>query len=180
MKFIKTDIAGLYLLEPKVFRDDRGYFMESFNAKNFTDEGFTVNWVQDNEAKSCKGVLRGMHYQIGPFAQAKLVRVIQGKVLDVVVDIRPRSETFGKSFSIELSEENKRQMLIPRGFAHGYVCLSDNAIFAYKCDNIYSQPHEYGFSYKSVDIDWQLPESEFIISEKDLAQPLFKDHHPYV
>lgn len=176
MGFTKTDFEGLWVYEPKVIADDRGYFMEAFNENNWKKEGISINWVQDNEAKSSYGVIRGLHFQTGNMAQSKLVRIITGKVLDVVVDIRKDSKTFGRTFSILLSAENKKQLLVPRGFAHGYAVLEDNTIFSYKCDNFYSRENEGGVNLAdpSLEIDWLIPEDKRIISEKDLHQPLFK------
>ena len=178
MNFIETRLNGCFIIEPKVFNDERGYFMESFNQNTF-EKGITakVRFVQDNESFSTKGVLRGLHYQIGDYAQAKLVRVIKGKVLDVAVDIRKDSKTFGQYISIELSEENKKQLFIPRGFAHGFIVLSNTAIFSYKCDNFYNKQSEGGiiFNDKYLNIDWILNEKEFVISEKDLQLPVLKN-----
>ena len=181
MGWLKTKFKDLWIFEPKVFRDDRGYFFESFNQNTFSETGLDVRFVQDNEAKSTKGVLRGLHYQTGSYAQSKLVRVIYGEVLDVVVDIRPSSETFGEHFSIILSGENKTQMFVPKGFAHGYVVLSDEAVFAYKCDAFYSKEYEGGifFNDPALKIDWVLHESKLILSEKDKQLPLFNDHRPF-
>jgi dTDP-4-dehydrorhamnose 3,5-epimerase len=164
-------------LKPRIFEDDRGYFFESYNKNNELVNQLNYNWVQDNESLSEKGVLRGLHYQVGEHCQAKLVRVIKGEVLDVVVDLRENSETFGQSFSIILSGQNKKQLLVPRGFAHGFLVLSDTAIFSYKCDNFYNKESESGIVYNdsTLDIDWKLKESEFIISEKDLVLPNFND-----
>ena len=170
----ETKLKGCFILEPQVFEDSRGYFFENFNQNTFNkliDKN--VNFIQDNESFSSKGVLRGLHYQMGEFAQAKLVRVIKGKVLDIAVDIRKNSETFGHYVSLELSEENKLQLFVPRGFAHGFIVLSDTAIFSYKCDNFYNKESEGGIIYndKQLNIDWVLNESEFIISEKDSLLP---------
>jgi len=176
LDFIKTEISEIILCKPTVFEDDRGYFFETFKQDAFENFiGTKINFCQDNESKSFRGVLRGLHYQLPPFAQAKLVRVIKGKVLDVVVDIRKKSPTFGKSLSIELSEENKLQLFIPKGFAHGYITLEDDTIFSYKVDNSYSQEWERGIMYNDskLNIDWKLPLSDLIISEKDKKQPLF-------
>lgn len=170
----ETKLKGCFIIEPKVFEDSRGYFFESFNREKFNElVGLDVNFVQDNESYSTKGVLRGLHYQTGDFAQAKLVRVIKGKVLDVVVDIRKDSSTYGQHIAVELSEENKRQFFVPRGFAHGFIVLSDTAIFSYKCDNFYNKASERGIIYNDpeLNIDWQLPENELIISKKDLVLP---------
>ena len=173
MKFIKTAIPDVYIIEPSVFGDSRGYFSESFNLEKFEENIYPIKFVQDNESKSSKGVLRGLHFQAGEYAQAKLVRVVKGSVLDVVVDIRKDSPTFSKHFSIELSEKNKTQLFIPRGFAHGFIVLSDTAVFAYKCDNFYNKASEQGLRYDdpSLGIDWKLPQHEFIVSDKDLVLP---------
>ncbi len=174
----ETKLKGCFILEPKVFEDSRGYFFESFNQKTFNKLiGQNINFIQDNESFSSKGVLRGLHYQTEEYAQAKLVRVIKGSVLDIAVDIRKDSATFGKHVSIELSENNKKQLFIPRGFAHGFIVLSDTAIFSYKCDNFYNKEAEGGIIYndKDLNIDWKLDEKEFIVSEKDLKLPTFKE-----
>lgn len=176
----ETKLKGCFILEPKIFKDSRGYFFESFNQNTFNQLiGKNVNFIQDNESYSSKGVLRGLHYQIGDHAQAKLVRVIKGSVLDIVVDIRKDSLTFGQHFSIELSEENKTQLFIPRGFAHGFIVLSDSTIFSYKCDNFYNKESEGGIIYNddTLNIDWQLHEDDFLVSEKDLLLPKFKNAH---
>lgn len=174
----ETKLKGCFILEPKVFEDKRGYFFESFNQKKFNDlVGLEINFNQDNESFSTKGALRGLHYQVGEYAQAKLVRVIKGNVLDIAVDIRKDSPTFGEYVSLELSEENKAQLFIPRGFAHGFIVLSDSAIFSYKCDNFYNKESERGIIYndKDLNIDWKFDEKEFIISEKDLKLPTLKE-----
>ena len=172
----ETKLKGCFIFEPKIFEDSRGYFFESFNKETFNKLiGENINFIQDNESYSSKGVLRGLHYQTGKYAQAKLVRVIKGKVLDIAVDIRKDSPTFGEHVSLELSEDNKLQLFIPRGFAHGFIVLSDNAIFSYKCDNFYNKESEGGIIYndKDLNIDWVLSESEYIVSEKDmLLKPL--------
>lgn len=176
MKFSKTNIPDVILCEPTVFKDERGYFFESFNQEVFEKYlGKTIHFCQDNEAKSTKGVLRGLHYQLPPFAQSKLVRVISGKVLDIAVDIRRGSATFGQYVAVELSGENKHQLFIPAGFAHGYAVLSDEAVFSYKVDNYYSKTHERGiyFNDSELQIDWKLPSNELLISEKDKIQPAF-------
>jgi len=178
MKVLEAKLKGCFVVEPKIFKDERGYFFESFNSKKFQDiTQSKTNFVQDNESYSTKGVLRGLHYQIGDYAQAKLVRVVKGKVLDVTVDLRKDSETFGEHISVELTEENKKQFFVPKGFAHGFIVLSDTAIFSYKCDNFYNKESEQGIIYndKDLNIDWQLPESEFIVSEKDTILPTFKN-----
>ncbi|MCH2045639.1 MAG: dTDP-4-dehydrorhamnose 3,5-epimerase [Saprospiraceae bacterium] len=173
MPFIDTNFEGLKVFEPRVFEDDRGYFYEAYNKQIFEKAGINVEFVQDNQARSTYGVLRGLHYQIEPYTQAKLVRVTEGKVLDVVVDLREGSKTYGQSYSVELSAENKRQLFVPRGFAHGYVVLSPTAEFFYKCDNYYSKAHEGGLLYNDpqLNIDWQIDLSEGILSEKDLILP---------
>ena len=174
MKFIPTTLEGCYIIEPKIIKDERGYFMESFNENTF-QEGVhqEVHFVQDNQSFSTKGVLRGLHYQTGIHAQAKLVRVLQGEVLDVAVDIRPDSLTFGQHISVVLSGENQKQFFVPRGFAHGFLVLSETATFFYKCDNFYNKDSEGGISYNDtqLNIDWQFPVSELIISEKDHLLP---------
>ncbi|MCK7589516.1 dTDP-4-dehydrorhamnose 3,5-epimerase [Subsaxibacter sp. CAU 1640] len=174
----ETNLQGCFVLEPRVFDDQRGYFFESFNQKTFNELiGQNISFVQDNESSSTKGVLRGLHFQKGEHAQAKLVRVIKGKVLDVVVDLRKDSKTYGQQFSLELSEANKKQLFVPKGFAHGFIVLSDSAIFSYKCDNYYNKESEGGIIYndKTLNIDWQLPEESYIISSKDLELPPFEN-----
>jgi dTDP-4-dehydrorhamnose 3,5-epimerase len=171
MNFIQTPLSGCFVLEPRVFKDERGYFMESFNETTFNNGvGQKVHFVQDNQSYSSKGVLRGLHYQSGEHAQAKLVRVLEGEVLDVAVDIRPESPTFGQHFSILLSAENQKQLFIPRGFAHGFLVTSETAIFFYKCDNFYNKESEGGIIYNDSDlnIDWNFSEKDLIISEKDV------------
>lgn len=177
MAFVKTEFPGLVIFEPHILKDARGYFYESFNVRTFENEGITNPFVQDNQAFSGRGTLRGLHYQLDPFSQAKLVRVIQGEVLDVVVDLRKGSPTFKKSFSIILSGENQKQMYVPRGFAHGYAVLSDTALFFYKCDNYYSKENEGGVFYADPElkIDWMLDTNEILLSEKDKQNPLLKD-----
>ena len=174
MTVSETKLKGCFIIQPNVINDKRGYFFESFNQNKFNDLiGKPIDFVQDNESFSSKGVLRGLHYQTGEHAQAKLVRVIKGTVLDVVVDMRKGSPTFSKHFSIELSEDNKTQLFVPRGFAHGFIVLSDTAIFSYKCDNFYNKASEQGLRYDdlSLGIDWKLPADEFIVSDKDLVLP---------
>lgn len=177
MDYIKTDIEGVYVIEPKVFNDARGYFMETWKQVEFNKYIGEVNFIQDNESKSSFGVLRGLHYQKGDASQAKLVRVIKGKVLDVAVDIRKSSPTFGKHVMVELSEENKRQFFIPRGFAHGFLVLSEEAIFTYKVDNPYAPCEEAGIRWNDPDlaIEWPIDPVKVQTSEKDLKQPLLKD-----
>jgi dTDP-4-dehydrorhamnose 3,5-epimerase len=178
MKITKTSIEGLLILEPRVFHDDRGYFFESFNAKTFAElTGHTTPFVQDNQARSVYGVLRGLHYQNNPTPQAKLIRVLEGSIWDVVVDIRKGSATYGKWEGIELSAENRLQFLVPRGFAHGYSVLSPTAEILYKCDNFYDKSAEGGISYNDPDlnIDWKINLDAAIVSEKDTVQPMMKD-----
>ena len=177
MKFIKTEIQDLYVIEPSVFEDERGYFLESFNLEKFQENIGPVKFVQDNESKSSKGVLRGLHFQKPPFNQAKLVRCIAGRVLDVAVDIRKGSPTYGKHVAIELSGENKRQLFVPKGFAHGFSVLSDSAIFAYKIDNRYAPEYDSGIKYndKDLNINWGLTEEEVLLSGKDKNLAFFKD-----
>jgi dTDP-4-dehydrorhamnose 3,5-epimerase len=177
MKFIKTEISGVYIIEPSVFGDNRGYFLESFNLERFEENVFPIKFVQDNESKSSKGVLRGLHFQKPPFEQAKLVRCIEGKVLDIAVDIRKNSKTYGMHVAVELSGENKRQLFVPRGFAHGFVVLSEIATFAYKVDNSYAPEYDCGIKYDDSDlnINWSLNENEVNLSVKDKNLPAFKD-----
>ena len=177
MKFSRAEISDVIMIEPKVFSDERGYFFESFKQNELNEFlGYDVNFCQDNESKSSYGVLRGLHYQEPPFAQSKLVRVIQGSVLDVAVDIRQDSPTFGKHIAIELSEENKRQLFIPKGFAHGFVVLSENAIFSYKVDNYYNGEFERGIAYNdsNIGINWKLKKSDIKTSTKDRNLKLLK------
>jgi dTDP-4-dehydrorhamnose 3,5-epimerase len=174
MNFIPTKLEGCYIIEPKIINDDRGYFMESFNENTFQNAiGAKVHFVQDNQSFSSKGVLRGLHYQTGEHAQAKLVRVLSGEVLDIAVDIRPNSKTFGEYVSVLLSSTNQKQIFVPRGFAHGFLVLSDTATFFYKCDNFYNKESEGGIIYndKTLNINWNLSQEELIISEKDKVQP---------
>ena len=177
MKFIKTAIPDVCIIEPSVFGDDRGYFLESFNLEKFEENIFPIKFVQDNESKSSRGVLRGLHFQKPPFNQAKLVRCIEGRVMDVVVDIRKGSPTYGKHVAIELTGENKRQLFGPRGFAHGFLVLSDSAIFAYKVDNTYAPEFDAGIKYddKELNINWGITEEEIQLSEKDKNLSFFKD-----
>ena len=174
MNFIPTKLEGCFIIEPKIILDERGYFMESFNENTFQKSvNQKVHFVQDNQSYSSKGVLRGLHYQTGEYAQAKLVRVLQGEVLDVAVDIRPNSPTFGQYEAVLLSGENQWQFFVPRGFAHGFLVLSDTATFLYKCDNFYNKESEGGISYndQTINIDWSFPTENLIISEKDKVQP---------
>lgn len=178
MAVIKTAIEGVYIIEPTVFGDERGYFFESYNEEHFRSEtGIDANFVQDNESRSKRGVLRGLHFQKKPYAQAKLVRVVQGKVLDVVVDIRKESPTFGKHIAVELSGNNHRQLFIPKGFAHGYVVMEDDTVFQYKCDEFYHPEAEGGIAWNDPDIgiDWGVAESDITLSEKDKRHPLLKE-----
>jgi dTDP-4-dehydrorhamnose 3,5-epimerase len=177
MEFKETSIKGVYVIEPRVFNDARGYFFEAWKLAEFEEHIGKVNFVQDNESKSSRGVLRGLHYQKGELSQSKLVRVIKGKVLDVAVDIRRSSPTFGKHVMVELSEENKRQFFIPRGFAHGFLVLSEEAIFTYKVDNPYAPQAETGIRWNDPDlaIEWPIDFSKVQTSEKDLKQPFLKD-----
>ena len=174
MKVIKTKLEGVVIIEPQVFFDDRGYFFESFSQQRFNEKVAPITFVQDNESKSSYGVLRGLHFQKPPFAQSKLVRVVKGKVLDVAVDLRKNSPTFGQYESVVLSEENKRQFFIPQGFAHGFAVLSEEAIFQYKCDNYYAPQSEGSVRWNDpiIAIDWQLPEKDIILSAKDEKAPL--------
>lgn len=178
MKFTETKLKGCFILEPKVIKDERGYFMESFNEIQFQEGvGQEIHFVQDNQSFSSKGVLRGLHYQTGEHAQAKLVRVLSGEVLDIAVDIRPDSETFGQHVAIMLSAENQMQFFVPRGFAHGFLVLSETATFFYKCDNFYNKESEGGiiFNEPVLNIDWHLEGTELIISEKDKHQPTLEN-----
>lgn len=173
MEYLKTEIEGVYVLEPRVFRDARGYFFESWRQADFDQHiGRHVEFIQDNESKSSYGVLRGLHYQKGEYSQAKLVRVIRGRVLDVAVDIRKSSPTFGKYVAVELSEDNKRQLFIPRGFAHGFMVLSDEAVFTYKVDNVYAPQHEASIRWndKDIHIEWPISADDVFTSEKDLLK----------
>lgn len=177
MEYKETDIKGVFVIEPKVFSDARGYFMEAWKKAEFEEHVGKIVFIQDNESKSSRGVLRGLHYQKGEFSQAKLVRVIKGSVLDVAVDIRRSSPTFGRYVAVELSEENKRQFFIPRGFAHGFLVQSDEAIFTYKVDNVYVPQAEAGIRWNDPElgIDWPVDPREVLTSEKDLRQPLLRD-----
>lgn len=176
--FTTTPIEGLLLFEPRIFGDERGYFYESFNKNTFAEAGIHDEFVQDNQSKSTYGVLRGLHYQTGEHVQSKLVRVLEGKVLDVAVDIRPDSATYGQHYSVELSAENQLQLYIPCGFAHGFLVLSDTATFFYKCDNFYNKASEGGIAYNDpkLDIDWKIPQKDLVLSEKDVVNPKFGKH----
>ena len=178
MKFTRTEISDVVICEPQVFGDDRGYFVETFREDKLEDFiGYKIAFCQENESKSSYGVLRGLHYQMSPHAQTKLVRVITGRVLDIAVDIRKGSPTFGQHVSVELTAENKKQILVPRGFAHGFVVLSEEATFAYKVDNYYSPECDRGIAFDDafLKIDWKLPIDKMRLSEKDTKQPLFKN-----
>ncbi len=177
MEVIKTDIEGVVIIEPRIFRDDRGYFFESFSQRDFQEKVCNTVFVQDNESKSSYGVLRGLHFQKPPYAQSKLVRVIKGAVLDVAVDIRKGSPTFGQHVAVELTEDNHRQFFIPRGFAHGFSVLTDEVIFQYKCDNFYAPQSEGALAWDDPDlgIDWRLPAEKVILSEKDRHHSRLKD-----
>ena len=177
MNIIKTEIEGVVIIEPRIFTDTRGYFFESFSERDFCKEVREIKFVQDNESKSSYGVMRGLHFQRPPFTQSKLVRVIKGAVLDVAVDIRKGSPTYGKHVAVELTEDNHRQFFVPRGFAHGFAVLSDEAIFQYKCDNFYAPEADGGISIldSSLGIDWRISMDKAILSEKDTKHPLLKD-----
>jgi dTDP-4-dehydrorhamnose 3,5-epimerase len=177
MEVIKTDIEGLVIIEPKVFKDARGYFFESFSQREFEQKVRKVNFVQDNESMSSYGVMRGLHFQRPPYSQSKLVRCVKGRVLDVAVDIRKGSPTYGKHVAVLLTEDNHRQFFVPRGFAHGFAVLSETAVFQYKCDNFYAPEADGGISIKdeSLGIDWQIPTESALLSEKDLKHLCLKD-----
>lgn len=175
MEIIKTPIADLLIIQPRVFADARGFFFESYNEKNYQEAGINIRFCQDNQSKSGYGVIRGLHYQLQPHSQSKLVSVIQGSVWDVAVDLRKNSATYGQWFGVELTEENKTQFLIPKGFAHGFSVLSETAVFSYKCDDFYNPTLERGIMYNdpSLNIDWKIPSGKELISEKDTKHPLF-------
>ena len=177
MKITKTAIDGVVIIEPQVFEDERGYFFESYNQAKMEEAGLHYNFIQDNQSKSCYGTVRGIHFQKGEFAQAKLVRVLEGTALDVAVDLRKNSPTFGQYGAVELSGENKKQLMIPRGFGHGFSVLSKTAVFAYKCDNVYNKASEGGIRFDDADIgvDWKINPKDAILSEKDKNAPLLKD-----
>ena len=176
MNIVKTDIEGVVIIEPRVFGDARGYFFESYNARDFAEVA-DVTFVQDNESRSCYGVVRGLHFQKPPYAQSKLVRVVEGRVLDVAVDIRRGSPTYGRHVAVELSAENHTQLFLPRGMAHGFAVLSETAVFQYKCDNLYHPESEGAIAWNDpvLAIDWRIPASDVILSDKDSHHPLFKD-----
>ena len=173
MVFIKTEFPGLIIIEPTVFKDSRGYFFESYNENDLKSEGIDIKFVQDNQSKSSYGVIRGLHYQLAPYSQTKLIRVLSGSILDIVVDIRKGSPTYGRAFSIELSADNNKQLLIPKGFAHGFSVLSETAEVIYKCDAFYHKESEAGILYNDAElnIDWKIPAGSAIISDKDLVHP---------
>jgi len=175
MQVNSTSFEGLLVLEPKVFGDERGYFFESYNAATFKKNNLDFNWIQDNQSSSTYGVLRGLHFQKPPYAQTKLIRVLRGEILDVVVDMRHASPSFGKSYTIILSSDNQLQLLIPKGFAHGFSVLSERADVLYKCDSLYNKESESGVLYNdpALAIDWQIPEDKMIVSAKDLVLPAF-------
>jgi dTDP-4-dehydrorhamnose 3,5-epimerase len=177
MPFTPTHIAGLKIFEPRVFEDSRGYFFEAYNEQTFRNEGVSIKFVQDNQSCSSYGVIRGLHYQLNPYAQTKLVRVLEGRILDVVVDIRKGSPTVGQAFAIELSASNKKQLFIPQGFAHGFSVLSETAIVLYKCDALYNKESEAGIRFDDplLNIDWGIPKEKAIVSEKDLVLPGLND-----
>lgn len=177
MNVIKTDIEGLVIIEPRLFRDARGYFFESFSERKFAEKVAPVKFVQDNESRSSYGVLRGLHFQKPPYAQAKLVRVVKGRVLDVAVDLRKGSPTYGKYVAVELSEDNHLQFFLPRGFAHGFCVLSDEVVFQYKCDNYYAPQSEGAVIWNDPDlgIDWKIPQEDVVLSDKDRCHPAFKE-----
>lgn len=177
MKIIETAIKDVFIIEPQIFRDDRGYFFESWNQAKMAEAGLNYNFIQDNQSKSVYGTIRGLHFQKGEFSQAKLVRVLEGTVLDVAVDLRPGSETFGQHVAVELSAENNRQLMIPRGFAHGFSVLTPTAVFAYKCDNVYNKASEGGLRFNDPDlgIDWKVKPEDAILSEKDKVNPFLKE-----
>ena len=177
MPFVATDFPGLLIYEPRVFEDSRGYFFESYNQQSFSAEGIDIKFVQDNQAKSTYGVIRGLHYQLDPHAQTKLIRVLSGAILDVVVDLRKGSPAFGKVFSIELTAENRKQLLVPKGFAHGYSVISETAEVLYKCDEFYHKESEGGVLYNdpALNIDWQIPADKAIVSDKDTKYPGITD-----
>jgi len=177
MPLIKTEFPGLLIFEPRVFEDNRGYFFESYNQKLFSDAGIEINFIQDNQASSSFGVIRGLHFQNTPFAQTKLIRVLSGKIIDAVVDIRRNSPTYGKAYTILLSAENKKQLLVPKGFAHGYSVISETAEVFYKCDEFYHKEAEGGIAWNdpALDIDWQIPAGKIIVSDKDKLHPLLEN-----
>lgn len=181
MNVVETGFKDLVVFEPQIFGDNRGYFFESYNLKKLENKGINTVFVQDNESKSSYGVLRGLHYQVEPKGMTKLLRVTSGKILDVVLDIRKDSDTYGQHFGIELSAENKKQLYVPKGFAHGFVVLSETAVVNYKCDEFYSKEHEAGVLWNdpALNIDWKIDHDNAVLSEKDKLQPKFANHNPY-
>ncbi len=177
MPFIKTEFPGLLIFEPKVFEDNRGYFFESYNEKVFSEEGIEINFIQDNQAMSSFGIIRGLHFQANPFAQTKLIRVLAGNIIDVAVDIRKNSPTYGKAYTIELSAQNKKQLLVPKGFAHGYSVISEFAEVFYKCDAFYHKESEGGILWndRKLNIDWRIPLGKVLVSEKDAKYLLLEN-----
>jgi len=177
MQFIKTEFPGLLVFEPKIFEDNRGYFFESYNQKVFSTEGIEINFVQDNQASSTFGVIRGLHFQLEPYAQTKLIRVLTGAIIDTVVDIRKNAPTYGKAYSIELSAQNKKQLLVPKGFAHGYSVISETAEVFYKCDQFYHKEADGGIAWNdpAFQIDWKIPTDKITVSEKDKHHPLLEN-----
>ncbi|MDR2910380.1 MAG: dTDP-4-dehydrorhamnose 3,5-epimerase [Bacteroidales bacterium] len=177
MKITKTFIQGLLIIEPLIFEDERGYFFESYNKIKYFQSGLDTEFIQDNESKSTKGVIRGLHYQLAPFAQSKLVRVVQGRIFDVAVDLRKGSPSYGKWFGLELNDTDKKQFFIPRGFAHGFSVLSETAILSYKCDNVYKKEYErsVNFNDQYLKIEWEIDPSNIIVSEKDKQAPFFEN-----
>ncbi|HEX8060201.1 MAG TPA: dTDP-4-dehydrorhamnose 3,5-epimerase [Cyclobacteriaceae bacterium] len=171
MNVVATRFKDLFILEPKVFGDSRGYFMESYNRETLLSKGIDITFAQDNQSRSSRGVLRGLHFQRNPNAQTKLVRALSGSILDVVVDLRKKEPTFGQHFSIELTADNKKQVLVPKGFAHGFVVLSETAEVFYKCDEFYRAESDSGINYKSIDVDWRIPQGDLLLSEKDKNLP---------
>ncbi|MBK8346183.1 MAG: dTDP-4-dehydrorhamnose 3,5-epimerase [Saprospiraceae bacterium] len=182
MSWMQTNFEGVWFFEPKIWHDQRGYFVETFNSSTLPEPLKGITFVQDNEAKSTRGVLRGLHYQLQPHAQSKLVRCVTGEVLDIIVDVRPGSITYGQHLSVILNEINKKQLFVPHGFAHGYAVLSETAIFAYKCDNYYAPGTEGGllFDDPALGINWILPRAEMVVSDKDKVLPILGDHKPFV
>ncbi len=180
MNFIRTDINGVYIIEPRIFSDERGYFFESYSKEAFDKAGLHYDFIQDNQSRSVYGTVRGLHFQKGEYAQAKLVRVLEGMVLDVAVDLRRSSSTYGRHVAVELSAENRRQLMIPRGFAHGFSVLSNTAEFAYKCDNVYCREAEGGirFDDPALSIDWRIPTGRALTSKKDRLHPLLAEMEP--
>lgn len=175
MNLLSTGFKDLFVLEPKVIGDPRGYFMESYNRQTLKSLGIDITFVQDNQSRSVKGVLRGLHFQRAPFAQTKLVRVLLGSVLDVVVDLRKSEPTFGKHFAVEITAENKKQVLVPKGFAHGFIVLSETAEVFYKCDEFYNREADGGIHYRSADVDWRIPEDQLLLSDKDKNLPSIQE-----